>query len=226
MKNQIRRKVYLAGLAACAATLLAGCATDRENVLAVTGTVIGVQIHEKDTDKTPELKVGYARAEFAYVPTDKGSNGSAAHSAEVLMEINAQGNLGLGTAYQGAIYQRLAVGKTAVSRPGAAFMMSKDNSGKLDKGTADALAKATATVTDLPTADVNITAEKNKMFAAFNAANATDKDKFEDVAKTAGYPTTGGYDHPAFRNFVSEIPTTQANFKTVRDGLTAKGLTW
>ena len=131
-------------LAGCMAMLLTGCVANKENVLAVTSTVIGVQIHQKDADKTPELKVGYARAEFAYVPTDKNTNGSgsAAHSAEVLMEINAQGNLGLGTAYQGGIYQRLAVGPTAVSQPGAAYMMAKDKNGNLSPETAEAVSQS------------------------------------------------------------------------------------
>src|SRR6266702_3665312 len=101
--------------------LLTVCAANKDNVLAVTTTVIGVQVHQKDADKTPEMKVGYARTEFAFVPTDKGAKGSATNSSEVLMEINAKGNLGLGTAYQGGVYQRLAVGSIAVTQAGAAF---------------------------------------------------------------------------------------------------------
>jgi len=69
---------------------------------------------------------------------------------EVLMEINAQGNVGLGTAYQGGVYQRLAVGKTAVSQPGAAFMMAKDSSGNLNPTNAEAIQKATAAIQAVP----------------------------------------------------------------------------
>lgn len=147
MRTHIKRDVCFAGLSAGVALLLAGCAANKENVLAVTSTVIGVQIHQKDADKTPELKVGYARSELAFVPTDKPETtnspaGSARDSAEVLMEINAQGNVGLGTAYQGGIYQRLAVGPIAVSRPGAAFMMAKDKSGNINTNTTRAISES------------------------------------------------------------------------------------
>ena len=152
MKKHLKQNICMAGLSGGLAVLLAGCVASKENVLAVTSTVIGVQIHQKDADKTPELKVGYARAEFAFVPTDKradtnSASGSAANSAEVLMEINAQGNVGLGTAYQGGIYQRLAVGKTAVQQPGAALMMAKDQNGNLS---GDAVKKATEAIKTIP----------------------------------------------------------------------------
>jgi len=147
--NKIKQGLRTAA-ASSLVILLAGCIANKENVLAVTSTVIGVQIHQKDADKTPELKVGYARTEFAFVPTDKGTNGSSANSAEVLMEINAQGNAGLGTAYQGGIYQRLAVGKTAVQQPGAAFMMAKDSNGTLNPTNAEAIQKATAAINAVP----------------------------------------------------------------------------
>ncbi|GAB6142149.1 hypothetical protein JCM14076_28780 [Methylosoma difficile] len=139
-------KIGFISLAVAVTQLLSGCGANKDNVLAVTGTVIGVQIHEKDTDKTPELKVGYARSEVAYVPTDKSSKDAphdgADKTAEVLMEINAQGNVALGTAYQGAVYQRLAVGKKAVSQPGAAFMMAKNSEGELKDQTASKISNA------------------------------------------------------------------------------------
>jgi hypothetical protein len=145
MKTNIKKTICLAGLSAGSAFLLTGCFANKENVLAVTTTVIGVQIHQKDADKTPELKVGYARTEFAFVPTDKGStngNGSAANSAEVLMEINAQGSMALGSVYQGGVYQRLAVGPIAVAQPGAAFMMAKDKDGTISTNTANAVSQS------------------------------------------------------------------------------------
>lgn len=149
MKTPISRFIANYSLMAGIAIALGGCAANQDNVLAVTGTVVGLQIHQKDADKTPEFKVGYARTEFAFVPTNRRTRskdccaGSAEDSAEVLMEINAEGNLGLGTAYQGGIYQRLAVGRTAVSQPGAALMMSKDRKGIIDSNTASVVARAT-----------------------------------------------------------------------------------
>ncbi len=135
------------------AWLQTGCTASRENVLAITSTVIGVQVHQKDADKTPELKVGYARQEFAFVPTDRGTNGSSTNSAEVLMEINAKGNFGLGTAYQGGIYQRLAVGRTAVSQAGAAVMMAKDHGGNVTPEAAQGLSNALAAIRAIPAAN-------------------------------------------------------------------------
>jgi len=170
MKLQGHRFLIEATIKAVIAILLAGlsllpigCTAVHDHVLATTVTVIGVQIHQKDQDKTPEVKIGYARSEFAFVPTDhetarnstdqgtKGpASGSARNSAEVLMEINAQGSIGLGTAYQGGVYQRLAVGQTAVTQPGAAFMMAKNADGKLDKDSADAVSKALQKIPQTP----------------------------------------------------------------------------
>jgi len=48
---------------------------------------------------------------------------------------------------QGGIYQRLAVGKTAVSQPGAAFMFAKNANGKMEPETATAV-KDALTVTN------------------------------------------------------------------------------
>lgn len=171
MKKQIKRNICFAGLTAGIALLLTGCLGNKENVLAVTTTVIGVQIHQKDADKTPELKVGYARTEFAFVPTDKSINGgSAKSSAEVLMEINAQGNFGLGTAYQGGIYQRLAVGPIAVSQPGAALMMAKDQNGVLS---GDAVKKATEAIKSIPAYNPANSSAGNLGIPSVNSTNQT-----------------------------------------------------
>jgi hypothetical protein len=202
-----------------------GCAAVRDNVLATTATVIGVQIHQKDQDKTPELKIGYARTEFAFVPTDhetprnskdqgpKGSasgsapnstdqgkkgfaSGSARNSAEVLMEINAQGSIGLGTAYQGGVYQRLAVGQTAVAQPGAAFMMAKDKSGTLDKDTANAVSK---TLQKIPQTPHIVLAAIQPLSIAYEDLYATKKDTFDKAVQP---------NYADFRHFLIGDPET------------------
>jgi len=72
--------------------------------------------------------------------TQKGiTDGGAQDSAEVLMEIKAQGSGGMGAAWQGGIYQRLAVGKIAVQQPGASFMFARDNNGELKADVAQAV---------------------------------------------------------------------------------------
>jgi L-alanine-DL-glutamate epimerase-like enolase superfamily enzyme len=189
-----------------------GCTAVRDNVLATTVTVIGVQIHQKDQDKTPELKIGYARTEFAFVPTDhetarnstdqgtKGSaSGSARNSAEVLMEIHAEGNFGLGTAYQGGVYQRLAVGQTAVQQPGAALMMAKNKDGTLDKNSADAVSKA---LQKIPQTPPDVLAAIQPLSMAYSDLYATKKDTF-DKAVQAVQP-----DYKDFRSFISGDPNT------------------
>lgn len=211
----------LIGSFASVVLMLSGCSSNKENVLAITSTVIGVQIHQKDADKTPEMKVGYARAEFAYVPTDKrsdtnSSNGSAANSAEVLMEINASGNVGLGVAYQGGVYQRLAVGKTAVSQPGAALMMAKDQNGNIGTNAAVAVANATRAVNTIQESKPDIEAGKRKILDAYNAASATDKQKFENAAKAAGYTD--------FNDFCTKTETSDTGLNAITNSLKNNGI--
>jgi hypothetical protein len=218
---KIGKCVCFAGLSIAAVLLLTGCVANKENVLAVTSTVIGVQIHQKDADKTPELKVGYARAEFAFVPTDKRSDtnsasGSAANSAEVLMEINAQGNVGLGTAYQGGIYQRLAVGKTAVQQPGAAFMMAKDASGNINNNTATAIANATKAVNTIPESKPAPTVTRRQMVDAYNSASVDDRKKFDTAAKQADSKYSN------FNDFISSAP--DEDLKKFTDSLNQQGV--
>lgn len=197
------------------AWLQTGCTASRENVLAITSTVIGVQVHQKDADKTPELKVGYARQEFAFVPTDRGTNGSSTNSAEVLMEINAKGNIGLGTAYQGGIYQRLAVGRTAVGQPGAAFMMAKDHEGAVSPEAARAVSQS---FQKLPTSDAGVADTRARMARAFQNATPGQRELFEAAAKNAGYRDFG--------TFASDAAASPAKADQVEKELRSKGVSF
>ena len=57
--------------------------------------------------------------------------------ADVLMELKFSNIFSINTS---GIYQRLAIGKTAVSQQGAAYMFARDQKGNLDPETAKAIA--------------------------------------------------------------------------------------
>ncbi len=143
---------------------LCGCARTSGSVIASSGTTIGVEISQDQATQTPRAVLGYKRAEFAYVPTNRGTatktttvedggkkttveedglptaGDGAKDSANVLMELRYGGIF-----YWGAgsgIYQRLAVGEKAVEQPGASLMFTKDDAGKVDKDAAAALSVA------------------------------------------------------------------------------------
>jgi hypothetical protein len=139
---------------ACA--ILAACATPTTNhyVIASTGTVIGVEVSQNPANQTPQAKLGYDRAELALVPTARptctiANDNSAVNCApatgdhvkdvpDVLMELRYGGIFDLGAS--SGIYQRLAVGQTAVSRPGAEVLFARNSDGDLQPGTLQALA--------------------------------------------------------------------------------------
>lgn len=107
---------------------LSGCAIDRNYVVTGTGTVLGVQIAENPATQLYEAKFGYSRAEVALVPTN---------GVSVLMELRYSGIF----SRNGGIYQRLAVGDSAVRQPGAAFMFAKDAGGNISSNVANAIAQ-------------------------------------------------------------------------------------
>jgi hypothetical protein len=123
-----------------------GCA-GRHSIVAATGTNIGVEISENPQTQAPYAKLGYQRTEWAIVPTNRSAekepgaegNGAKDHG-EVLMELRYGGIFDTGPS--SGIYQRLAVGGTAVSQPGAAFMFARDADGSINAGTAAALQSA------------------------------------------------------------------------------------
>ena len=114
---------------------LAGCASDHA-VIASTATTIGVEISSNPTTGAPTGVLGYRRAEFAFVPTNRAKAGEAvdpknpsdvSRVANVLMELNYSGTIST----TGSIYQRLAVGTEAVTGQGAAVMFARDADGNL-----------------------------------------------------------------------------------------------
>lgn len=181
----------LALVAVLSTVALGGCAEKKNHyVIAATGTSIGLDVSQNAATQTPQAKLGYHRGELAIVPTDRGSgsNGTgagAAKSADVLMEIYF--GTGLSSPGESTIYQRLAVGKDAVSQRGAGVMFAKGPDGKLDKNAQKAL-EAVKSI-PAPTTDALKTLRRiDKIFEECQAAGK--KDEFEKAVATvhkAGY---------------------------------------
>lgn len=114
----------------------------RENVLATTNTVTGLSIAYNPQSQLPELKVGYARAEFFYVPTSKRvayddngerptttENNDPSRTPEVLAVIGADTGGSANAGGVGAdmhIAQALAVGARAVESPVAIAVFARN----------------------------------------------------------------------------------------------------
>ncbi|MFN0011011.1 MAG: hypothetical protein ACKVS8_05130 [Phycisphaerales bacterium] len=176
-------------LAALMLVPLVGCSDRllRESVLASTQSTIGLAIGENPRTGLYEGSLGYARGELFLVPTGKrivnsageqvaGADGTlerlstndADITPEVLGEILADGAFVAGPLAPGApaqplrvgVYQRLAVGKLAVSTPAAVALMARDPhaadaaAGALQDRTLDELAAESVpvrfTLTDTP----------------------------------------------------------------------------
>jgi hypothetical protein len=141
-----RLAVVLAGIAAVLA--LQGCQTNqRHQVIAVTGTNIGVEISQNPANQSPQAKLGYQRAEFAIVPTnrkiddkDAVQGNGATDVPDVVMELKYSGIFDFGE--MSGIYQRLAVGSTAVKQPGASVMFVRNAKGEVTENGAAAIAAA------------------------------------------------------------------------------------
>jgi hypothetical protein len=142
----MRRAAAAASLTAAALT--AGCAEQGYSVVATTATSIGLEIGQAPATQAPQFVLGYKRAEYAFVPTNRPSNAKtqtgndgvngADRSADVLMELRYGG--GAGTQVDTSIYQRVAVGRTAVSQPGAALLFAKGSDGEISVQAARAAA--------------------------------------------------------------------------------------
>lgn len=147
----IQKGLVASGLIA-AAFLVSACAEQGYSVIAATGTTIGLSVGSAPSGTGVDTVLGYDRAEFAFVPTnrnsgdDAGSNGNGAKdSANVLMELRYGGT------GSSSIYQRLAVGDVAVTQPGASLMFARDGEGKIDAKTQAALQNVLA-ISDDPDA--------------------------------------------------------------------------
>lgn len=135
-------------------SLLTGCTTQGYSVIASTATTIGLGVSQQPTSGMIDATLGYKRAEVAFVPTNRnagenagevnGKNGSGAKdSANVIMELRYSDLFSSGE--KSGIYQRLAVGETAVSQDGATLMFARDSNGNIDAATRSTLAALEST---------------------------------------------------------------------------------
>ncbi len=199
------------GLLLLSAVGLSGCEKQGYSVLAATGTVIGVEVSQNPATQTPQAKLGYNRGELAFVPTNRsggkeasGFGQGATDTGEVIMELRYGGIFDVGGS--SGIYQRLAVGKTAVQQKGAAYMFAKDEDGTLDTATANAIASESTQLA------VNKVIERHKtqkqQILDFVALNGTlDKEKFKVLAKgTVWQDIISNMDFSAFKQWLEETP--------------------
>jgi hypothetical protein len=121
------------------ALVAAGCKTN--SVITTTQTGLGISISENPSTQLYEARLGYFRNEFAYVP---GNTNDPTSVPDVMLEIRME-NLFRG----GLVYQRLAVGKNAVSQPGASLMFARDADGNLNSNVVDAVTRKIQAIPEL-----------------------------------------------------------------------------
>lgn len=190
-----------------------GCA-GRHAVIASTGTVLGLDISENPQTQLYHVKFGYNRGELAIVPSNRSAEKNATETnskdkgaldtADVMMELRYGG---FGIKSSGGIYQRLAVGTTAVKQPGAALMMAKNAEGSIDTETAKTISAEQAKVT--AAVDTNLTAQDRRIDEILDfvtdPANATTLDPAKVRILVANTPlapheaTIIGYTPEAFK---------------------------
>jgi hypothetical protein len=223
----VKGRLIFYAVAVIAGCSVQGCTNTRHVVLASTGTVIGVEISQNPANQSPQAKLGYNRGELALVPSDRpeqpasdSTRRSAKDVADVLMEIRYGGIFDWGPT--SGIYQRLAVGTTAVKQPGAALMFAKNSGGDLN-------ADAVAAIKTLPVIHETVEVSKAAMRTKFQEiyaknSKAPELEKFETAAKSAGYPSTGHADYPAFRNFIADLKASPEKTEGVRKSLEMQGI--
>ncbi|MEJ8569424.1 hypothetical protein [Elongatibacter sediminis] len=128
------------GVAALALTVSACTSTSGFSVVTVTGTTLGLSVGQNAQGTGVDTVLGYKRAEYAFVPTNRSSGpgqphhgDGAADSPNVLMELYYGGTA------NSTIYQRLAIGDKAVEQGGATALFIRDKDGSVDAKTAAAV---------------------------------------------------------------------------------------
>lgn len=119
MKINITNIAFILG----SALVITGCQSPPKSVVAATGTNIGLEFAQNPATQAPEMRLGYNRAEVAIV----SENEYDGDVANVLMELRYGGS----DSTHPGIYQRLAVGKTAVQQDGASAMFLKNADGTI-----------------------------------------------------------------------------------------------
>lgn len=171
MKCQFRWAMVLL-LVGMVSVLLSSCQTTPPAVIAVTGTMFGVEISQNPATQSPQAKIGYNRAELALVYKNGGGQtqpgpapqtppgqpgetqpgqarntlpGQAGDVPNVLMEF------GYGGTSANTIYQRLAIGNTAVTQSVATGMFLKNADGSINPTAATQIGNELKKIPTFPT---------------------------------------------------------------------------
>lgn len=174
MKHFIFVPVILLALA------ISGCKAPH-SVIATTQTGLGVSVSENPSTQLYEVRFGFFRNEFTYVP---GSTNQPGTVPDVLMELRYENIL-----KGGSLYQRLAVGKNAVTQPGASFLFAKGADGTL---TSEAASAVSATIQQ-GVAAAPATGVVEALVPIAEAYASGDKAKFEEVAISKGYESFSSF---------------------------------
>lgn len=153
-------------------------------------------------------------------------DGGATDTAEVLMEIRKQGGILFNGIQDAGLYQRLAVGKTAVQQPGASLMFARDKKGEISSNAVPAVKatfQAPPDAVRTTTPSILGRAELREAFVRYReAGDQTTLAKFETAAQAAGYKAEGG--RTAFQAFVSDAAASPEKIELVRKSLETQGV--
>jgi len=186
---------------AVAALALTGCVANN-TVLVSTATIIGVDIGQDPSTGMYHAKLGYNRGELAMVPSTNR------YTPDVITELKYNGIFSTGA--DSGIYQRMAVGATAVSQPGAMAMFLKGSDGKLTSNSVEAI----KSLSSVPVLNVSALPALSKLAVAYRAS--TDKPKWDAVAQAQGYS--------AFSFFLIDTSLTPDKVTAMSDALRAATL--
>lgn len=117
----MKTSLLLAGL-----LTLCGCSALQNRVIVGTSTVLGFEVAQNPATEMYQARLGYGRMEMAVVPTN---------NVEVLTEMRFNNVFG-----SGGVYQRMAVGPTAVRQ--SMFMFARDTTGALTPQAAEVITRA------------------------------------------------------------------------------------
>jgi len=101
--------------------MLVGCAALKDKTVVTTATVLGVSLAQNQGTGMYEAKLGYCRAEFVLTDTN---------STDILMEFKTSKLFSFTD--NGGIYQRLAIGKNAVTAGASTALFLKNRNGNFD----------------------------------------------------------------------------------------------
>jgi hypothetical protein len=141
--------------------VLSACGNEVGGIVASTGTVIGIEGSQSPAADSPQATIGYKRAEYTFVPAKqigevteaetcgKNANGETVcikNDYPIYATPNVLTEVYFDTILWSTLYQRMAVGETAVQQGGASIIFAKNSDGTLDTSAAAAIA-ATKTPT-------------------------------------------------------------------------------